>query len=343
MSKEVIAALIGAGGAIIAAFVALLKRESKKKPSTQSQPTGPTVQSSQGVIIATEGSTVIQHAEPAKLTEINRNLEHIRDVLRTNLPAVPADQLDNVQEVDAMIHPNKWRSLPMTRFTFPRPVGSGDNYLSEIAGKLLVRYLSYSAFRAADGKFRRFIINLSLGESVEAGNISIHFATNDGPVLHELKQLFDRKQTQKTLEQIAATLHDWEFSKKFAILRSFSVEVTLEPDQKLVSFRNAPIYEGEDTASEVIISQQVLQIDETAARSIQASVSKTLAFLGRVSLGQTVHENFIVHYDLDGQSLYKPNFLRLLYQLLDQKVVAYDLFRISIDDPEKWDYMYHHS
>jgi hypothetical protein len=343
MTKEVIAALIGAGGAIIAALIALLKREGKKKASTPSQPAGPIVQGSQGVVIATQGGTVIQHTSPAQFEEINKNLNHIQEVLRTHLPAVPASQLDNVKEVDAMIHPNKWRALPVTMVVFPEAPANDREFLQSFAGKLLVRYLAYAAFRAGDGKYRRSIINVNFPESSEENEFSVHFVTNDGALLRELKQLFDRKQTEQTLNEIAIALYNWDFAKKFAFVRNVSLETTLEPDQKLVSFRNAPIYEGEDTDSQAILAQKVLIIDEVAAQSIQGSISKVLAFLGRVQLGQAVHENLVVQYDLDGQSLYKPHFLRLLYQILDRKQVAFDLFRISIDDPEKWDYMYHHA
>lgn len=341
MTEKIIVAIIGAGGVIIAALIALLKRDRKKEASTPNQSTGPIVQGSQGVIIATQGSTVIQHAAPARLDEINRNLDHIREVLQTNFPAVLASELDNVQEIDAMIHPNNWRPLPATKFVFPRPPGKPEDYLREIVGKLLVRYLSYAAFRAGNGKFRRFVVNLSFLESRDDDGVSIHFVTNDGAVLHELKRLLERRQTSQTLDEIRATLSDWEFAKKFAIAKSFSLEVAVEPDQKLASFGNAPLYEGEDTRSESILTKNVLHIDEIATRSIQGSVSKALAFLGRVQLLQVAHSNVVVHYDLDAQSTYKSHFLRLLYNVLDRKTVAYDLFRISIHDPEKWDYMYH--
>jgi hypothetical protein len=262
-------------------------------------------------------------------------------VLRTNLPAVTAPQLDNLREVDAMIHPNNWRPLPVTMFVFPKPEASHEDIVQSIVGKLLVRYLGYAAFLSSQRKYRRSIVNVNLLEGPEDNTLQFHFVTNDGAVLYELKELFDRKETEKTLAEIARVLGDWGFAKKFAFLQSASLEITVESDQKLLSFRNAPIYEGEDTESNTILAQSVLNIDEVAARGIQGSVSKALAFLGRVQLGQAVHENLIVQYDLEGQSLFKPHFLRLLYHVLDQKAVAYDLFRISIDDPEKWDYMYH--
>lgn len=38
---------------------------------------------------------------------------------------------------------------------------------------------------------------------------------------------------------------------------------------------------------------------------------------------------------------FEPQFLRLIYDVMDNKSVQFDLFRIATNDPEKWDYMYH--
>lgn len=283
-----------------------------------------------------------QNASPAQFEEVNKNLHHIREVLRERLPAVSPSQLNIVQEVDAMIHPNNWRPLPVTMFVFPKPASEIDDaFLQSVVGGVLVRYLGYAALRASHGKYRRSVININLLEADAGDDLQFHFVTNDGALLHELKQLFARKQTEKTLKEIGSALEAWDFAKKFAFVRGCSLEVTLEPDQRLLSFRNAPIYEGEDTNSQVILAENVLNIDEVAARSIQASISKVLAFLGRVQLGQRVHNHITVRYDLSGQLFYEPQLLRLLYHILDNKLVSFDLFRISIDDPEKWDYMYH--
>lgn len=343
MTKEVLVACIGAGGAIAAAIIALFKRERKERPTATTPVPGPLVQNSQDVAIAMSGGTVIKTTSPAESREIHKKLDHIQEVLRENLPAVSASQLESVQEVDAMIHPNNWRPLPVAMFVFPRPPGDQGEFLRSFAGQMLVRYLGYAAFRASAGSYRRSIININIPAATETGKFSVHFVTNDGALLGELKALFDRKQTEQTLNEIRTALAGWDFAKKFVFVENLSLEVTLEPDQKLLSFRNAPIYEGEDTESETLLAQDTLKIDELAARSIQGSISKALAFLGRVQLGQAVHDRFTVRYDLSGQSFYKPHLLRLLYHILEKKLAAFDLFRISINDPERWDYMYHKS
>lgn len=342
MSKEVIAAVIGAGGAIVAAFVALLKREKKRQSEASIQSAGPVIQDSQDVTFATSGGIVIKGASPAQLQEINANLHHIRQVLREALPAVPESQLAHVQEVDAMIHPNMWRALPVGTMTYPRqPQGQEQEFKQAILGKILVRYLGYAAFLASQGKYRRSIINVSFSEDAKTNELNLHFVTNDGALMHELKELFDRQDTKHNLDEIARVLDNWTFAKKFAFGGSASIEVALEPDQKLVSLRNAPIYEGEDTSNAAITDSNLLSVDELAANSIQGSMSKALAFVGRIRLGQEIHGNLVVHYDMDGQSIYKPHLLRLIYHILDKGSIAWDLFRISVSDPEKWDYMYH--
>ena len=75
MSKEVIAAFIGTGGAIVAALIAFLKKEGTKGGSTVKDATGTVVQNSQDVVIAAYGGTVIQNASPAQLDEIRHNVE----------------------------------------------------------------------------------------------------------------------------------------------------------------------------------------------------------------------------------------------------------------------------
>jgi len=344
MTDPVVVALIAAGAtvtaAIIAAMVKILRKKEEPKPA---QSIGPVVQNSSGVAIATQGGTVIQqNASPAQFDEVNKNLEHIREVLREHLPAISAAQLKNVQEVDAMVHPNNWRPLPVALFVFPKPpAGNDEAFVQSVVGGVLVRYLGYAAVLASQEKYRRSIININLLQTAGDDDLQFHFVTNDGALLRELKELFARKQTEKTLKEIASVLGEWDYAKKFAFVRGCSLEVTLEPDQRLFSFRNAPIYEGEDTDSRTILAENILTIDEVAARSIQASISKALAFLGRFQLGERAHGSLTISYDLSGQMVYQPHFLRLLYHILDKKLVSFDLFRISIDDPEKWDYMYH--
>jgi hypothetical protein len=342
MSKEVVAAIIGAGGAVVAAFVALLKRRENANSAGSIRSAGPVVQNSQDVTVATSGGIVIKGTSPAQLQEINANLQHIRKVLREALPAVPESQLAHVQEIDAMIHPNMWRALPVGTMTYPRqPQGQEQEFKQTILGKIFVRYLGYAAFLASKGNYRRSIINVSFSEESKTNELNVHFVTNDGALMHELKELFDRRDTKHNLDEIARVLDNWTFAKKFAFGGSASIEATLEPDQKLVSLRNAPLYEGEDTSNAAITANNLLNLDELAANSIQGSMSKALAFVGRIRLGQEIHENLVVHYDLDGQSIYKPHLLRLIYHILDKGSVAWDLFRISVSDPEKWDYMYH--
>jgi hypothetical protein len=70
MTEKIIVAVIGAGGVVIAALIALLKRDRKKEASTPSQSTGPIVQGSRGVVIATQGGTVIQHTSPAQFERL---------------------------------------------------------------------------------------------------------------------------------------------------------------------------------------------------------------------------------------------------------------------------------
>ena len=345
MTEPVVIAIITAAAGIIVAAVKVLGPKKSGEAKTD-QTAGTVIQNSKGVAIATHGGTVIQqNAAPAELGEITENIKHIEEVLRKHLPTISPAQLDRIREVDAMIHPNNWRQLPVTQFVIPRASQFDETMIRDLASQVLVRYLAYAAFLASGGKYRRSIVNVGMRIQPTDDTLRFHFSTNDGSLLHELKQLFERRDAKKVVDEIAKELPDWAFQKKFAFVPGCSLEITIEPDQKTCAFHNAPLYEGENTKSESIMADNLITIDRVSARSIQGSMSKALAFLGRMQLKKAAHAKVIVHYDLDagveGEFPYEPQFLRLIYHILDNKLVSFDLFRLAISDPEKWDYMYH--
>ena len=285
----------------------------------------------------------IQSGTYSEIADIDKKTDEILRLLKERLPTITKSDLANIEFVDSLVHPNKWRKLNTVGYAL-RLEDVNDNTLQAIL-EGFIQFIAYSAITAFRTNYQNFILNIIHEENAESNKCQFSFLSNNGGIIHELSELFSTKDKLQLREKVSLGLKEFTLSKKFTFfpMGGASIEVSYDPETKNIAFANAPIYEGEDTKNEKILTNLLL-IDRTTAEHIQLSLGKAMAFIGRSALCSAYFVNrdgrLITNFDIPEHFNYQPNLLRLIYYIIDKGKVEYDLFRVSVDNPETWDYAY---
>lgn len=280
-----------------------------------------------------------------EMMKIVLDIEHsqLRDINQTftenKIPSITLSQLSQMQQIDSLLHPNRWKRLENVRFQFSLGVDA-DRLIANTFKGFMKYLIPYSMFRAFKNKFQKAVIVMIYRQSSDNRTGEFTCISHNGLLIHELSTLLSRKGGEALEQEILLAMATWDVSKKVAFVGGASIEIEYNPDSKLIALGNAPIFEGEDIKNESILTN-LLIIDKRVLESIQLSTSKSLAFLGRANLCRAYSNgNLLVTFDLTSNFNFNPNLLRLICQIIDDGKVQYELFRISVEDPEAWDYTY---
>lgn len=330
----VVAAVIGAIAAVIAALIPVVF----KKKEAQGGNAG--IAGSPGSVLVT-GSQNVQitaGASQAQMQGVKQSLSNIHALLKQSLPNVTQSQAQEALKIDALLHPNRWRPLPGCRFVMPRGA-EPEKALKAMISEALLELSSYAAHLASPGQYRRLVLNVIHEDRDASNEMAFTFTSNDAAFIGKLSEILSEGGVRTRMPEIVAFIKNWSFLKKFAFVGGACVDMQFDPARKLVEFRNAPIFEGEGTENAAIL-QKAIAVDKVAAQNISSSVSKALGLVGRMGLCANTHDGVILNFDIDDGFGYPPNFLRLVMHSVKKNMADLDLFRISVDDPEAWDYVY---